>query len=54
MQDLWVASILIIIFLDLLFDIILAFIPGSINFTKYRGYYYDHEIGALFKHLEDM
>jgi len=42
---LWVASIFICFFLDIFFDVFIALIPGLHNYTKYRGYYYDFEVG---------
>jgi hypothetical protein len=45
-QDYWVASIFVLLFMDIcLFDFILAIIPSSWKWTKYRGYFYDFELG---------
>jgi hypothetical protein len=35
-----------------IFDVIAAFLPGP-RFTKYRGYYYDFEVGHAFKKMEE-
>jgi len=52
-ENYWLASIFIALGLDFVFDFIFCLIPGIWHCAKYRGYYYDHSLGASYKRLEE-
>jgi hypothetical protein len=51
-QDYWVATIFLMLFLDFICDLVVACFPGP-RWTKYRGFFYDVELGKLYKQLEE-
>lgn len=52
-QNYWVASIFLMVFIDMvILDVLIALTVGP-RLTKYRGFYYDFELGKKYKLFEE-